>query len=326
MISVIVPVYNVSAYLRRCVDSILAQTYSELEVILVNDGSTDDCLGICKYYEALDNRIVLIDQKNQGVSVARNRGLAIARGRWISFVDADDYLDLDFYEILIEGTKKTESEVVCCGVRPVNENGVEVPHLQTKRIPTTAVSLNMDRVYRHFLGLEERFIYWSPFDKIYRADIAKKIRFEVGRKRAEDFFYCFNFFQYCSSLYYIPEKKYNYFQRSDSVTHMRNFDESQFDPVDLSKKVLSILSSGRASETVVELSQQHYIVQVARLVKSFYQYGGDEKVLFQNRVINERNELKCQMSSFMKMPIRFAVLCFFSAFFPQLFKIRKIRG
>ncbi len=105
-VSVIVPIYKTEKYLRRCVDSILAQTYGNLEVILVDDGSPDHCPEICDDYARQDDRVKVIHQINQGVSAARNAGIKAATGGWIQFVDSDDWLEPDYTEKLIETTRK----------------------------------------------------------------------------------------------------------------------------------------------------------------------------------------------------------------------------
>lgn len=323
MVSVIVPVFNVANYLERCIDSILNQSYSDLELILVNDGSTDGSYEICKKYEAKDSRVKLISQKNQGVSVARNVGLEIATGDWISFVDSDDYLDLDFYDVLMNASKNVDSEVLCCGVRPINEKGIEVSHLLTKKIPVENVKLSMRSVYQHFFDLSKRFIYWGPFDKIYRADIAKSIRFEPGRKRAEDFFYCFCAFQKCTSVYYIPQKKYNYFQRQNSVTHVKIFDDSGFDPVCLSRKALNNLIATNASQETIDVSKLLLVMLSAKAVKAFYKFGDFKNEKFRTRILELRKSLRKDIFLVRKMSIRFAVLCFLAAYFPQFFFMKR---
>ena len=102
MISVVVPIYNVSKYLPKCIESILHSTYKNLEVILVDDGSTDECPTICDDYAKKDSRIKVIHKKNGGLSDARNKGLDIATGEYISFIDSDDYIDADLYESVIK--------------------------------------------------------------------------------------------------------------------------------------------------------------------------------------------------------------------------------
>ena len=100
-ISVIIPVYNVEPYLRKCLDSVINQTYRNLEIIIVDDGSPDNCGAICDEYAARDDRVIVIHKKNGGVSAARNDGIRIASGKWITFVDPDDWCEPDYYEMLI---------------------------------------------------------------------------------------------------------------------------------------------------------------------------------------------------------------------------------
>ena len=113
-ISVIVPVYKVEPYLRKCLDSIVNQTYRNLEIILVDDGSPDNCGRICDEYAERDNRIRVIHQKNGGVSSARNEGLKIASGDWIGWVDSDDWIEPDMFEYLLENAKKSKADIAVC--------------------------------------------------------------------------------------------------------------------------------------------------------------------------------------------------------------------
>ena len=122
-ISVIVPVYNVEEYLPRCLESILGQTYRDLQVILVDDGSTDGSSRLCAEFAERDPRIECIRISNSGVSAARNRGLEAAKGRWIGFVDADDYIEAGFYETLVTHLTHSDKQIVCCGVRAEDTEG-----------------------------------------------------------------------------------------------------------------------------------------------------------------------------------------------------------
>ena len=125
MISIIVPVYNVEKYLSRCLDSILVQTYRDFELILVDDGSTDRSGAICDEYASRDERIKLIRQSNQGLSVARNVGLDAARGDYIGFVDSDDYIHPETYQILLDALLKYDADLSVCGFNYVCENVIE---------------------------------------------------------------------------------------------------------------------------------------------------------------------------------------------------------
>ena len=114
LISVIIPVYNVEEYLCRCVDSVLDQTYRNTEILLVDDGSPDNCPAICDEYARQDARVRVLHQENKGLSGARNAGIDVAKGQWLAFVDSDDYLAPDFLERLLEACERTGSDLSVC--------------------------------------------------------------------------------------------------------------------------------------------------------------------------------------------------------------------
>ena len=132
LISIIVPIYNSENYIKKCLDSILAQTYSNLEVILIDDGSTDNSYNICKDYQKKDNRIVLLQQKNAGVSRARNHGLEVAKGEYIGFVDSDDYIEPEMYEILLNSIIESNSKIAICNYYYENEDSKEIKNFQSE--------------------------------------------------------------------------------------------------------------------------------------------------------------------------------------------------
>ena len=129
MVSVIVPIYQVEAYLPRCLDSILAQTFKDFELILVNDGTKDDCPRIMEAYAAQDTRIRLIHKENGGLSSARNAGLDIAKGKYIAFVDSDDYIESTLLEDTVAAAESTGVEQVLFNYCKVDESGVHEPYL-----------------------------------------------------------------------------------------------------------------------------------------------------------------------------------------------------
>ena len=128
MLSVIVPVYNVEAYLPKCIESITAQTYEQLEIILIDDGSTDRCPWICDKYAEKDSRIKVIHKKNGGLGFARNSGLDIAAGEYFAFVDSDDYVDLDFYEKLYTAAKNGDYDLAQGGISKKHGDRIEKKH------------------------------------------------------------------------------------------------------------------------------------------------------------------------------------------------------
>lgn len=122
-ISIVVPIYNAEKYLERCIQSILVQTYSDFEVLLINDGSKDNSIKICQQYEKKDNRIKVIDKKNEGVSQTRNQGIKIARGKYIQFIDSDDFIEPNMLEEMLEKAEKEEVDVCICGFQYTYEKG-----------------------------------------------------------------------------------------------------------------------------------------------------------------------------------------------------------
>ena len=133
LISVIVPVYNVEKYLNRCVDSIINQTYKNLEIILVDDGSPDNCGRICDEYAKKDSRIKVIHKENSGVSSARNKGIDIAKGKWISFIDSDDWIEEDYFKLMLSSAKENDADIVLCGYKRIWKNNIEEIKIRNKK-------------------------------------------------------------------------------------------------------------------------------------------------------------------------------------------------
>lgn len=179
IVSVIVPVYNVELYLKRCLDSIIKQTLANIEIILVDDGSTDNSGKICDEFAQKDFRISVIHKKNGGLSSARNAGLNIAKGKYIGFVDSDDWINQDYYENLYNIAKKTKSDIVSCKFNKsskykenshikINENDFTIE--DGKKFRETYLSSAM-----------KGGISWVPvWSKIYKRRILNDIRFEEG--------------------------------------------------------------------------------------------------------------------------------------------------
>lgn len=182
MISVIVPVYNVKPYLQKCVDSIRNQTYQNLEIILVDDGSTDGSGEMCDEYANKDGRVIALHQKNAGQGAARNLGLDTAHGEWVGFVDADDWIDLNYYEKLVRAAKTADADMACCDRRIYDEEGnltYEVKIVEGKAYRIDDVE---DYFYRYFFR-------YTPvvYNKVYRTTVINSIRFrDVSEVGSED--------------------------------------------------------------------------------------------------------------------------------------------
>ena len=212
IISVIVPVYNVEAYLARCVDSILEQTYPHLDVILVDDGSKDASGAICDSYAAGDPRIRVIHKENGGLSSARNAGLDVAAGAYIAFVDSDDWLEPDAYEYMLEKMWQYGVKLVCAGRFDVEEHSGE----KTLGLcPEKEESVTGE-------DLAGRIFTWdhcdsSVCDKLFHRSLWEKYRFPVGRVN-EDLLVTYRVALDAGQAVLCHKPVYNYFQRTGSIS------------------------------------------------------------------------------------------------------------
>ncbi len=210
LISVIIPVYKVEKYLRKCLDSIINQTYKNLEIILVDDGSPDACPQICDEYEKNDDRIKVIHKENGGLSSARNAGLDKCTGEYIAFIDSDDYVDKTYIEKLYKAAKDNNAQIAICSFFYTDETG---KIWKGDKLDNKVVSGDekMDLVY--FYLKNYIVVAWG---KIYHKSIWKNLRFPVGRI-AEDLFVCDVTFINANAVCFIDEYLYFYLQRSDSI-------------------------------------------------------------------------------------------------------------
>ncbi len=184
LISIIVPVYNVSGYLHRCVDSILVQTYKNLEIILVNDGSTDDSGIICDNYALIDPRIKVIHKDNGGLSSARNAGIEIAQGKYLGFVDSDDWITPDMYEHLYIILMQNQADIsisACVRCKSIQEGNNLV--LTQKTFSTTIYS--QEEYIKKFMKIDSQTIEYYAWNKLYKKELLTKEQYPVG-KTAED--------------------------------------------------------------------------------------------------------------------------------------------
>lgn len=221
LISVIVPVYNVEEYLPRCVDSILAQTYENLEIILVDDGTKDNAGSLCDTYAGKDTRVKVIHKTNGGLSSARNAGIDIAQGTYLAFVDSDDWIEPDAYEIMMAAAQKYNVKLVCAGRYDVDsEQGEKIPGLCP---PGEEVISGAELVRRMFVWENIDSAAW---DKLYHRELFREIRYPVGRV-CEDVPTTYKIALDAGSAAMCPKPIYNYFHRPGSIT-MSSVSEKTF--------------------------------------------------------------------------------------------------
>lgn len=170
LISVIIPVYGVEKYISQCLESVINQTYKNLEIIVVNDGTKNRSADIAKEYAAKDSRIKVYDFQNGGLSVARNRGLEIATGEYISYLDSDDWLDTKMYETLLETAMKNEADMVKCGI--IETNGAA-----EEKITFSDVKIINNEQHKAFKNYFKGILWTIACNGLYRCDLAKKVKF-----------------------------------------------------------------------------------------------------------------------------------------------------
>lgn len=214
LISVVIPVYKVEPFLRQCLDSVLAQTHSHLEILLVDDGSPDGCPSICEDYARRDPRVRVIHQRNQGLSAARNTGLDAATGEYVAFVDSDDWAEPDMLEALLRGLLQHGADVAGCAPIPEVEDGIAV---QFPRLASGATALRLDREEALAELLRDRRLRNFSWSYLYRAALFRGVRFPAG-KRFEDVHTTYRLFMQAGSIVALPIAKYHYRIRAGSIT------------------------------------------------------------------------------------------------------------
>ena len=212
LVSVILPVYGVEAYLERCVDGVLAQTYRNLEVILVDDESPDRCPAICDAYAAADPRVRVIHQKNAGLSGARNTGIDAARGEYLAFIDSDDYVTHDFIARLYQALEETGSDLAMCKWKYVK--GGPVPD---EEHDTGAVTAYSGREMMANLYIPDGAYYVVAWNKLYKRELFQGLRFPLGRIH-EDEATTYRVYDRIGKAAVVDACLYGYFVGNDSIT------------------------------------------------------------------------------------------------------------
>ncbi len=225
LISVIVPVYNVEDYLCQCLDSILRQSYKNLQIILVDDGSTDQSGKICDEYGKKDKRIEIIHKANGGLSDARNVGLASATGKFIAFVDSDDYIADTLYETLLGKIRLSNAPIAMCGFWAVDEGGKKIPERSSSDFKEGRYT--KQEVFER-LSFDDGWNLVVVWNKLYSRKVLERLWFPTGKLHEDQYIFC-DLISACDSIYITPKKFYCYRQRKNSIMagiyDMRRLDE-----------------------------------------------------------------------------------------------------
>ena len=214
-ISVIVPVYNVEQLMQKCIASILGQTFTDFELILVDDGSTDNSGILCDRYGKEDMRVRVFHQKNRGASAARNTGIDAAQGRYIAFIDSDDFVPADYLEQLLVTAGERYDLAICPCLRPQHaDKQADEDFCVDFDNPSPAEKEKFNKLF-------VSYILHGPCSKLYRRDIIEEngIRFPVEIKQGEDCVFVFSYLRYCKALRFRSKPVYFYYENQGSMTH-----------------------------------------------------------------------------------------------------------
>lgn len=221
LISVVIPVYNVEQYIHQCIDSVIEQTYKNIEIIIVDDGSEDRSGKICDEYAKKDERIKVIHQNNRGLSGARTAGQEIAQGKYITFIDSDDWIDIDMLEILYKAINKYNGDISCIGFFAFYEDGI---FEKITKVREVKILNNVEALECY---LFDEYITPCVWGKLWKRKLWKEIRCPEG-KLFEDQYTTYKLLDMADKIILIPRAKYYYRKRANSIGHME-FNKRTYD-------------------------------------------------------------------------------------------------
>lgn len=304
MLSIIVPVYNAEKFLYRCIESILAQTYTDFELLLVNDGSSDCSLEICEQYIKQDKRVKIFTQENCGVSAARNTGIERATGEFVTFVDADDWIEPQMYEKMMKRfSEEMPIDIVIGGfVRQKRDRIIPALKRQEETIYATKDALQELLVGKIFRG--------ELCDKIYRKERLDDIRLDTSIAVAEDLLFNWLVFQKARTILYYPIWAYHYEINQESVTN--KFSEKNLTYINAIEKMMKLSYDNDIMKILYGVYGRCLASNFLRMILSDPDYFYERCLQVQNRIRNDFFEflLSPNLSIRQRIGIAYAVLPF----------------
>lgn len=316
LLSVIVPIYNMEHLVEKCIKSIINQTYKELEIILVDDGSIDNSYSICKKYEKKDKRVTLYHKSNGGLSDAKNYGISKATGKYITFVDSDDWIESNMYEIMMNQIKIKQSDMAICGRFIDFENGKSIRWYHN-------AELEMDN--------EQALLYLNSFynfdmaswDKVYLKSLFDGIKFPF-KKKCEDAYTTYKLFSKAKKIIYIPECLYHYYQRTGSISRNK---ELNLDYIYAAKEQMDYIE--KYYPDISFSGKTAYVFAI----KSIYQVSIERKI----KINEEFKKLKKESKKYIKdvfhnkyigikKKVTFTLFAYFSPVYRVILKIKYLFG
>lgn len=226
LISIIIPVYNVEKYLNRCMESVINQSLKNIEIILVDDGSPDNCPQLCDEWAAKDSRIKVVHKNNEGLGLARNTGMQYATGEYLAFIDSDDYVDLRMYEILYEKATALNADIVYCGHKYGLKDGTfeDRNDFSQETIFDDKAKIE-EHSMNYFYPINSRQMMMSVWHSIYKRDIIKTPFYSEREVVSEDLHFQLSAILNSKKIVYIPDSLYYYCYNGESLSHTFKFNK-----------------------------------------------------------------------------------------------------
>lgn len=276
-LSVIVPVYNGEKYIEDCLNSIINQTYNDLQIIVINDGSKDNTKSIISNMAKKDSRIEIINKENGGVSSARNLGLEYVKKDFVTFVDSDDTLDEDMYEILMQYANSEEFDIVHCGYKRINNNGI-------KLVNGTGNVIIQEKYEALECIIDGKLFVPALWNKIYKKSLFDNVRFDESLKINEDVLVNYELFKNSDKSIFIDEAKYNYFEREESACKNTNDVKKSEDCLKVAKKISDDCKNSSLNKNAIN----KYLGCLIGLYRSYY-YSKDN--IYKTNIKSIRKEI-----------------------------------
>ena len=287
LISIIVPVYNVEIYLKKCIDSIINQTYKNLEIIIIDDGSNDNSGRICDEYLELDGRIRVFHKSNGGLSSARNYGIDKAKGEYICFIDSDDYIQCDMIEKLYNACNNNNAQIACCGMIIEKDNN------ESKKINCkNEFCINSKEALKRMLLLDE--IEVSACDKLYKTELFNDVRYPIG-KYYEDMATTYKLLIQAKNVVHINYAGYHYIIRQGSITN-DGFDVKHLDMINIAKEIREFAIGNY--EDLKEAGDYYYYLQLTTILRKIY--NSPNKSEYKKEYQNLKKEYNSQILKILK--------------------------
>lgn len=294
MISVVVPVYNMEKYLSRCLDSLLAQTIEDFEILLIDDGSTDSSADICKEYTKKDHRIIYVYKENGGLSDTRNAAIKIAKGEYITFVDSDDYVHSTYLEYLLSLMERYNADIASCVHFETSDNACEFD-LKEQDV----ICLNGKEACKRMLT-DLAPVLTAACAKLYKTDLVKKYEFPYGRLH-EDVATTYRYYFDAGNVVYGYRKLYAYYQHPNSIMHNISDKKVEDELWAMSDRALVLQQNGEK-----QLASQAWEFMAKFLKRDIVNEIGNSKIW------KKYGKMYVQNASGMKAKIRGILMVYFS--------------